>query len=438
VDSTGTRTYLRDGAYVTDPVLNDGSASYTPGTSERRSGTSTWYHAGFKNAESQTVSNQTVAATKTFDAFGNPDTSSGTWKGPFGYGGPFGYQSDPDSGLMQMGHRYYDSSTGRFLTRDKRKDERNWYAYTNGRPCSYADPEGQPAVLIVIAIAAVAVLAIDVADAPTGNEPPGHIDDARRELSLWKFAVLEELLTRRGGGSGGFSRGLPALGRKSSCFVAGTSIVMADGSTKAIERVKPGDFVLTRDENGNSNTPLKNGKVVRTFVHRISGTLLLKLEDGQIIETTDEHPFYVPDKGFVAAGKLTVRDRIAEDIDETTRILAIVRLSEPKTVYNFEVEGSHTYFVRAGNDDLWVHNKRITPHTDKIRKDWENEYGYEWPKDPQTGKPMIGHHKKPVSEGGGHEPGNILPVTPGVHKEIHKDDWAKWGALGGKRSRFQE
>jgi hypothetical protein len=81
---------LRDGAYVTDPVLNDGAANYTLGTSERRSGTSTWYHAGFKNAESQTAANQTVAATKTFGAFGNPDTSSGTWKGPFGYGGPFG------------------------------------------------------------------------------------------------------------------------------------------------------------------------------------------------------------------------------------------------------------------------------------------------------------------------------------------------------------
>ncbi|KXK15839.1 MAG: hypothetical protein UZ18_ATM001001491 [Armatimonadetes bacterium OLB18] len=27
VDSTGTRTYLRDGAYVTDPVLSDGAAT---------------------------------------------------------------------------------------------------------------------------------------------------------------------------------------------------------------------------------------------------------------------------------------------------------------------------------------------------------------------------------------------------------------------------
>jgi RHS repeat-associated protein len=127
---------------VTDPVLNDGAANYTLGTSERRSGTSTWYHAGFKNAESQTAANQTVAATKTFGAFGNPNTSSGTWKGPFGYGGPFGYQSDPDSGLMLLGHRYYDSSTGRFLTRDPIKDGRNWYGYCCNGPTGAEDSGG--------------------------------------------------------------------------------------------------------------------------------------------------------------------------------------------------------------------------------------------------------------------------------------------------------
>ena len=35
VDSSGTATYLRDGADVTDDVLSDGTISYTPGISER-------------------------------------------------------------------------------------------------------------------------------------------------------------------------------------------------------------------------------------------------------------------------------------------------------------------------------------------------------------------------------------------------------------------
>jgi RHS repeat-associated protein len=38
--------------------------------------------------------------------------------GSFSYGGKFGYQSDGDTNLQLLGHRYYDSTAGRFLTRD--------------------------------------------------------------------------------------------------------------------------------------------------------------------------------------------------------------------------------------------------------------------------------------------------------------------------------
>ncbi len=150
VDSTGTSTYKRDGAGVTTPVLSDGAATYTPGISERRSSTTTFLHSGLKNADSQSGTAQTVTATKQYDAFGNTLTSTGTWKGPFGYAGSFGYQEDADSSLKLLGHRYYDASTGRFLTRDPIKDGRNWYAYGSGEhaPTVIADPDGQIPVFI--------------------------------------------------------------------------------------------------------------------------------------------------------------------------------------------------------------------------------------------------------------------------------------------------
>ncbi len=142
VDSTGTRTYLRDGAYVTDPVLSDGAATYTPAISERRSSTTTFYHTGIKNGDSQTNTSESVTASVQYDAFGNVTSSSGTWSGPFAYGGPYGYQSDSDSGLKLLGHRYYDPSTGRFLTRDPVKDGRNWYSYCGASPLTRSDPSG--------------------------------------------------------------------------------------------------------------------------------------------------------------------------------------------------------------------------------------------------------------------------------------------------------
>ncbi len=90
----------------------------------------------------QSGSAQTVAAEKSHDAFGQVVNSSGTWYGDFGYGGSFGYQSDTDYGLQLLGHRYYDASTGRFLTRDPIKDGRNWYGYCDGNPISRVDPNG--------------------------------------------------------------------------------------------------------------------------------------------------------------------------------------------------------------------------------------------------------------------------------------------------------
>jgi RHS repeat-associated protein len=135
------KTFLRDGDYVTDPVLSDSSATFTPGISERRGSTTTFSHSGLKNASFQSGTSQSVSAERTYDAFGLVTNSIGNWQGPFGYAGGFGYQEDA-SGLKLLGHRYYDSSTGRFLTRDPIKDGRNWYAYCQSAPVHNTDPTG--------------------------------------------------------------------------------------------------------------------------------------------------------------------------------------------------------------------------------------------------------------------------------------------------------
>ncbi len=44
-DVSGASTYFRAGTSVVAPVLDDGSATYTPGISERRNNNSTFYHS---------------------------------------------------------------------------------------------------------------------------------------------------------------------------------------------------------------------------------------------------------------------------------------------------------------------------------------------------------------------------------------------------------
>ena len=143
VDSGGTKGFLRDGASVTDPVLSDGAASYTPGISESRSGVSTFYGQDqLGSVTLQTNSSSSITYKASYDAFGAIKSSTGSSASPFGFAGGAGYQQDSDSGLMLLGHRYYDSSTGRFLTRDPVKDGSNWYDYCHNSPTFELDPYG--------------------------------------------------------------------------------------------------------------------------------------------------------------------------------------------------------------------------------------------------------------------------------------------------------
>lgn len=143
VDSAGSTTYKRDGAYVTDPVLSDSTAAFTPGISERRSGASKFYGSDYLGTNSLvTNSSQATTDTKQYDAFGMLVSSTGSTPTPFGFAGGWGYQEDADSGLKLLGHRYYDASTGRFLTKDKAKVERNYYAYAANNPVTIMDANG--------------------------------------------------------------------------------------------------------------------------------------------------------------------------------------------------------------------------------------------------------------------------------------------------------
>ena len=52
------------------------------------------------------------------------------------------YQSDADSGLMLLGHRYYDSSIGRFISEDPIQAGDNWYVYCENNPLKGIAPSG--------------------------------------------------------------------------------------------------------------------------------------------------------------------------------------------------------------------------------------------------------------------------------------------------------
>ena len=98
--------------------------------------------------------------------------------------------------------------------------------------------------------------------------------------------------------------------------------------------------------------------------------------NGEEIITTPSHPFYSPEKGWIAAGMLQNGDILFLSNKDHVIVENVVSeiLKEPVTVYNFQVEGYHTYFV--GNSSILVHNTCVKSKAKKIVPElFEKQYG---------------------------------------------------------------
>ena len=141
-DSTGTYSYVCDGTTPGSSVLSDGHALYTPGLSENRGGTSAYYsNDRLGNLWTLNGSTRSQLTYEDFSGFGGvtAGASGGT---PFGFGGGNGCQTDADTGLVLMGHRYYDTRIGRFISQDPAGAGGNWYEYAGNSPNNATDPDG--------------------------------------------------------------------------------------------------------------------------------------------------------------------------------------------------------------------------------------------------------------------------------------------------------
>lgn len=150
------------------------------------------------------------------------------------------------------------------------------------------------------------------------------------------------------------------------CFVAGTK-VHTDKGFIDIEAIQPGDYVWSENPETHEKA-LK--KVKKIFVREKDSIIRLSI-NGEVIETTAEHPFYVEGRGFVNAGELKAGDEVRTADGSTAAVenLEIITPDEPIKVYNFEIEDFHTYYV--SEQKVLVHNtcattkKNVTTHKGK-------------------------------------------------------------------------
>ena len=82
-----------------------------------------------------------MTASATYDGHGNTVATSGSTSSPYQFGATSGYRNDGDAGIMQVGARYYDPTTGSFLTRDTDLSQLA-YVYCGDDPVNMIDPSG--------------------------------------------------------------------------------------------------------------------------------------------------------------------------------------------------------------------------------------------------------------------------------------------------------
>jgi RHS repeat-associated protein len=412
-NGAGTRTYfLYDG--LTPVVELDATGAVTAvnsfgpnGLLSRSSGGSTVYYAFDErgNTTQRVDGSGNVLTSHIADAYG-VTAGTATTNDPYaGFGAKHGYYTDTETSLVLCTFRYYDPALGRWLTRDPIVYEGglNLYAYCTGNPIGLMDPlgfcgtgsydwrniltdtrdflseggseltdtlidfysdYGTPGVVIGGTTATTVDLVTGMLHgyfnfgSGTGRWVGGglkfdDLDGLGQDMALAAgtgLSIAGATPIRPVSRAGASPVGGP-------CFVAGTPVQMADGTIKPIEDVKAGDVVFARDE---ISQETRGKRVVRTFVKDHEGTILVFLTEGnrvQIIESTENHPFFVEGLGWTAAGKLEPGQQVASKMGVPTYVVRIERQPRKNVrVYNFEVEEFHTYFVGDVNGGILVHN----------------------------------------------------------------------------------
>ena len=142
-----------------------------------------------------------------------------------------------------------------------------------------------------------------------------------------------------------------------ACFTAGT-LVLTENGQKAIEDIQAGDKVYATDpETGESGYK----EVLQTFEKETEVVVHVTYEkDGEgsnaettTVNTTLNHRFWTED-GWKSAGTLEAGDKLTLADGNTATVTNIAYEDTHATVYNFEVEDFHTYYV--GTESVLVHN----------------------------------------------------------------------------------
>lgn len=137
-----------------------------------------------------------------------------------------------------------------------------------------------------------------------------------------------------------------------ACFLSGTKVLLANGETKEIQNILPGDVVASYD----LNTGKKGWEVVtQLLTHKDTDGGYLVINND--LKVTNNHRVWSPNKiAWVRVDSLKTGDSLLNSNGQNVKIDSIEKVAGVNTVYNISLPGpSHTYFANG----YLVHNEKV-------------------------------------------------------------------------------
>lgn len=154
-------------------------------------------------------------------------------------------------------------------------------------------------------------------------------------------------------------------------FLPGTLVLLADGTSKKIEKIRPGDKVAVTDPETGETTvrEVANTIVTEDDKHFVDLTIQAESGDPAALISTTTHPFWVESEGsWVDAGDLEPGMTLRTPAGDTVTLQATRHFDQRQRTHDLTVTGIHTYYVLAGTKPVLVHNSScgIPTKTDRI------------------------------------------------------------------------
>ncbi|MFI6505284.1 polymorphic toxin-type HINT domain-containing protein [Nonomuraea typhae] len=351
---------------------------------------------------------------------------------PFTDLGFLGKTEDATTDLVYLGARYYDPAIAKFISTDPELDLRtpewaNPYSYAANNPIDQSDPDGrrvdtgnrdsdrtfhkthkpsgQKKKTWEIKLGKKHKKDVAAQEKKIKKEREAWVKRERdrsryqnrkshlrkEETDAWRYTMGHPGMTDKFGsisarystlrkywdGKKWTTRPVPRDPRPCSSFVSGTKVLMADGTTKAIEQVRAGDKVLATDpKSGRTRarsviTPISS-RGAKNLVQIIVGEANDRRDSAVAIIATADHPFWMPTlREWVPAGDLRSGAWLRTSAGTYAQVQGVEKWTAVLRVHNLTIADVHTYYVLAGEQAVLVHNAGPGRNCGDLGPDWE-------------------------------------------------------------------